>query len=148
VDRKRTVFPDDSTLPGAAVKHRSAAVCATSPLAPSRKRPVGDHSDVILEQARLLLVAVVVVVSWLCVGGRAFAEGSFTRSATAGGGWPNVLPSLEGLPMLEPSVQVAGASSHALNGSNHDWGRYLYRDRHGAYVQCRRVAPARSQGCG
>jgi hypothetical protein len=92
MDRKPTVLPDDSTLPGATVKRRSAAVCATSPLGPSRKRPVGDHRGVIREQARLLLVAVVVAGSWLCVGGRAFAEGSFTRSAAAGGGAPMSCP--------------------------------------------------------
>jgi hypothetical protein len=43
--------------------------------------------------------------------------------------------------MLEPSVQVAGASSHALNGSNHDWGRYLYRDQDGAYVLMQASGP-------
>ena len=141
MDRELTVLYDDPTLPGATLKRRSAVVCATSPFGLSRKRPVGDHRGVIREQARSLLVAVLVVVAWLCVGGRAFAEGSFTRSATARGGAPNVLPSLRGLPLLEPSVQVAGASSHALNGSNRDWGRYLYRDRHGAYVLMQASGP-------
>ncbi len=38
------------------------------------------------------------------------------------------------LPILDPAVQVREASSHALDGSNRDWGNYLYRDSQGRYV--------------
>ena len=41
---------------------------------------------------------------------------------------------LDRLPVLDPSVLVAGASSHARDGSNTDFGPYLERSAAGGYV--------------
>jgi hypothetical protein len=47
---------------------------------------------------------------------------------------PEGLSQLDRLPVLTPDVAVAGASSHARDGSNSDNGAYVERDAEGRYV--------------
>ena len=60
--------------------------------------------------------------------------GRSTSAAARDPGLSSGLSALSRLPILDPTVQVRQASSHAPDGSNRDWSNYLYRDSQGRYV--------------
>jgi hypothetical protein len=82
-------------------------------------------------------MAVALAVTGLAVTGSAVANAQQQEPPQVGepgAVWGEGLTALSGLPILNSTAYVAGASSHARDGSNFDSGNYLYQDAQGGYV--------------